>query len=213
MAKNYKDYVGPGQRYRTISRERFELLLEHGLREPHRLLDIGCGSLRLGRLAIPFLAPKGYHGLEPGEKWLYEGLKHEIEEVFGESLVQYKEPAFDHNEQFTLDGFGVEFDYIVAFSVFIHCGQEQFKTCLTNARAVMKQSESIFLLDLNIAAETSQSGTHSKYPWASNQKTRYAMEDALEILRSHGFDYEVLYERVSERKKKTRTMFKLRLTS
>ena len=48
-----------------------------------RVLDIGCGSLRAGRLFIPYLLPGHYYGLEP-EKWVVdEAIKNEIGEEAG----------------------------------------------------------------------------------------------------------------------------------
>ena len=43
----------------------FALLSALGLPEDDRLLDIGCGSLRGGRLFITYLAEGGYTGIEP----------------------------------------------------------------------------------------------------------------------------------------------------
>ena len=33
------------------------MLLAAGLRDTHRLVDVGCGSLRAGRMLIPYLCP------------------------------------------------------------------------------------------------------------------------------------------------------------
>ena len=43
----------------------FKLLYPPEPREIHRLLDFGCGSLRLGRMAIPYLLEGHYFGIEP----------------------------------------------------------------------------------------------------------------------------------------------------
>ena len=41
------------------------MLLAAGLRETHRIADLGCGLLRVGRLLIPYLLPGRYYGMEP----------------------------------------------------------------------------------------------------------------------------------------------------
>lgn len=51
--QHYRAYVGPPQNYDLISAMSFGLLTALGLRQHHSLLDIGCGSLRNGRLLIP----------------------------------------------------------------------------------------------------------------------------------------------------------------
>ena len=42
-------YVGPPQDYDLIGGIQFSLLLAAGLRETHRVVDVGCGSLNLAR--------------------------------------------------------------------------------------------------------------------------------------------------------------------
>ena len=74
----YKPYVGPDDKYDLIASMQFNLLTFMGLRDYHKLLDIGCGSLRVGRLLIPYLLKGNYFGLEP-EKWLVnEALANEL---------------------------------------------------------------------------------------------------------------------------------------
>tara|TARA_B100001057_G_C22793434_1_gene928580 strand:+ start:38 stop:220 length:183 start_codon:yes stop_codon:yes gene_type:complete len=58
MDDNYKKFVGPTKRYDFMSKTQFNLLSSFGLRSYHKLLDFGCGSLRAGKLFIPFLDKK-----------------------------------------------------------------------------------------------------------------------------------------------------------
>ena len=46
--RHYRAYVGPPDEYDLVSAMTFNLLTTSGLRQGHRVLDIGCGSLRLG---------------------------------------------------------------------------------------------------------------------------------------------------------------------
>jgi hypothetical protein len=68
----------------------FNLLTTLGLRQHHSLLDVGCGSLRIGRLLIPYLNQGKYFGVEPNEWLVKEGIKREL----GEALLQIKRPTF-----------------------------------------------------------------------------------------------------------------------
>ncbi len=56
-------------------------LCHFGLRAPHRLVDYGCGSLRLARVAVPYLAPGGYWGLDVSDDFFRMGLESLPEEV------------------------------------------------------------------------------------------------------------------------------------
>ena len=68
---HYRAFVGSSWLYDLVAATQFNLLTALGLREYHYLLDIGCGSLRGGRLFIPYLLPNRYFGIEP-ESWLIE---------------------------------------------------------------------------------------------------------------------------------------------
>jgi len=125
---HYRAYVGPPEDYDLIAAMTFNLLTTLGLRQHHSLLDVGCGSLRIGRLLIPYLNRGRYFGVEPN-KWLVEeGIKREI----GETLVQIKRPTF-----FFIDSpdvvtqVGISFDFAVAQSIFSHCGRDLIRDWLS----------------------------------------------------------------------------------
>lgn len=129
----YRTHVGPVENYDTFSANQFSLLTALGLREDHKLLDIGCGSLRAGRLFIPYLLPDRYFAIEP-EAWLVEqGFIHEL----GHDIVEIKRPTFDANEDFRLSVFGEQFDYMIAQSVFSHTSQAQMRNCFAEAKKVL----------------------------------------------------------------------------
>ena len=70
-SEHYRAYVGPPHYYDLMAAMAFNLLTICGLREHHRVLDIGCGSLRMGRLLMPYLLAERDTGLEPN-RWLVE---------------------------------------------------------------------------------------------------------------------------------------------
>ncbi len=119
-AENFRAYVGPPAQYDVMAATQFSLLCHLGLRETHRVLDFGCGSLRAGRLLIPYLLPGNYHGLEPNH-WLIED---GIEKHLGRDQVRIKAPRFHHGSDFQIDGLGCAFDFIVAQSIFSHTGAD-----------------------------------------------------------------------------------------
>src|SRR5581483_9942228 len=77
-ANHYTAFVGPPDRYDFMGASQFGLLFTMGLRDYHTLLDFGCGSLRAGRLLIPYLRRGHYYGIDPN-RWLVEdGIKREL---------------------------------------------------------------------------------------------------------------------------------------
>jgi SAM-dependent methyltransferase len=114
---DYRAYVGGPGRYDVLAGAQFSFLLDAGLREQHRVVDIGCGSLRLGRLLIPFLLPDRYFGVEPNEWLVKEGFEREL----GTEIQQIKRPRFRYVDDFSLGEFGEQFEFAIAYSVFTHC--------------------------------------------------------------------------------------------
>lgn len=138
--QDYRGFVGPSEKYDLIGATQFNLLTFLDLREDHYLLDIGCGSLRAGKLFIPFLLAGRYHGIEP-EQWLIdEGLRNEL----GQDILEVKKPVFNNDKDFTLSIFDRKFDYILAHSIFSHAAERQIGRCLSEARKVMKPT-SLFI--------------------------------------------------------------------
>jgi hypothetical protein len=138
-SKDYRAFVGPPEKYDLIGAMQFNLLTALGLREHHYLLDIGCGSLRAGRLFIPYLLPEHYYAIEP-EVWLVqEGIEREL----GHDIQRAKRPVFSHDRDFNLSAFRRRFDFILAQSIFSHASGNQIRSCLAGARRMMGQT-SIF---------------------------------------------------------------------
>lgn len=129
----YRAYVGPPEQYDFMGATQFRLLCALGLRARHALLDFGCGSLRAGRLLIPYLDPGNYFGIEPN-RWLIDEA---IERQVGRDLIRIKRPSFDGNDAFDVGVFGRRFDFIVAQSIFSHCGPDLVAKALAGMRGAL----------------------------------------------------------------------------
>lgn len=149
-APEHRAYVGPAENYDLAAALQFSLMTYRlGMREKHYLLDLGCGSLRVGRLFIPYLQAGHYYGIEPAASILEDGIRYEI----GRELIGLRQPVFSHDDSFTLSAFGRQFDFILAHSIFSHAAPWQVRHCLREAVKVM-HAESQFAATM-IPGETS----------------------------------------------------------
>ena len=130
---HYRAYVGPPEDYDLIAAMTFNLLTTLGLRQHHSLLDVGCGSLRVARLLIPYLNRGKYFGVEPNEWLVKEGIKREL----GEALLKIKQPTFVFSDSpEALGQARASFEFAVAQSIFSHCGLD----LITNWLSAISQS-------------------------------------------------------------------------
>jgi SAM-dependent methyltransferase len=165
--KHYKAYVGPPSKYNLVAANQFNLLTLLGLRGRHKLLDIGCGSLRGGRLFIPYLDKNRYFGTEPNTWLVNKGIEKEL----GKDMLKLKKPRFDHNGEFKLSVFNTKFDFLLAQSIFSHASRTQIKNCLKEARQVMKNN-SIFAATF-LVGSSNHKGSKWTYPSCVTYTPRY----------------------------------------
>ena len=156
---HYSAYVGPPALYDLMGASQFRLLTALGLRERHSVLDFGCGSLRVGRLLLPYLQPGKYFGIEPNAWLVQDAIAAEI----GQDQVRLKQPRFSHNEDFRTDVFGAVFDFILAQSVLSHTGRDLTPRLLANfadslADTGLVLATFVHVGSMGLAAETQQDG-------------------------------------------------------
>lgn len=131
--KNYKRFIGKEEHYNKIGKIIYDLLISLGIKPNDTLLDIGCGSLRIGRYFINYLDESKYYGIDP-ESWLVlEASRKEL----GYDIIEKKKPRFIYNDNFNLSGFDRKFDYLLANSIFIHASKKQIEKCLDEAKKSM----------------------------------------------------------------------------
>lgn len=182
---NYKSHVGPPTRYDQLAALQFRVLTSMGLRGHHKVLDIGCGSLRLGRLLIPFLEPGHYFGIEPARWAVAHGFLNEL----GCDIIQVKKPRFSDEREFDLSVFGPElkFDYLIAQSIFSHTPLGQMVRCIRSASEVMHGS-SVFVFNYRVERED-YSGNEWVYPKTVGF-TRQTVRGLVEVC---GMSYEQVF--------------------
>jgi cyclopropane fatty-acyl-phospholipid synthase-like methyltransferase len=152
---HYRAYVGPPEDYDLIAAMTFNLLTTLGLRQHHSLLDIGCGSLRMGRLLIPYLNRGKYFGVEPNEWLVDEGIRREL----GQSLVEIKRPTFLFTDlPENIAKAETVFNFAVAQSIFSHCGLDLIKAWLSAVSRSLAEDGALVATFLIGEQDAAQSG-------------------------------------------------------
>ena len=175
---HYKAYVGPPLRYDLIGAMQFNLLTSFGLRDYHKLLDIGCGSLRSGKLFIPFLRKGNYYGVEPNKWLIEEGIKYEL----GSEIIKIKSPTFNHSDNFDLKSFDQTFDFIIAQSIFSHTSKAQINKCLTEVETVLA-TQGLFLATF-VLGKDNYEGNDWVYPGCVTYQNKFIIQ----TVRAHNLE-------------------------
>lgn len=134
-ADHYRAFVGPPGRFDIMSASQFALLFQLGLRDHHKVLDFGCGSLRLGRLLIPYLQKGRYHGIDPN-KWL---IKEGVDRELGRDALRLKAPRFAYNDDFDCSVFAERFDFLIAQSIITHTGPDLLERMLSTVKPALAE--------------------------------------------------------------------------
>ena len=96
-----------------------------------QFLDIGCGSLRLGYLLIPYLKDDCYCGLDAFEPFI--NLGNDLMKHVGNQKRYYAICSSDFN----FDSFDRTFDVAFAHSVLGHLSRQQNRRCFEELKKVM----------------------------------------------------------------------------
>lgn len=107
--------VGPPKLWRNKRAFQIKFLKKHGLKPQHKLVDLGCGTLRGGIPLIEYLQKGHYYGLEVREETLEEGRKE-----LAEAGLEHKNPVLLPSPDLPAIDLGTKCEYIWAFSVLVH---------------------------------------------------------------------------------------------
>jgi cyclopropane fatty-acyl-phospholipid synthase-like methyltransferase len=181
-AEHYRAFVGPPEDYDLVAAMTFNLLTTLGLRQNHYLLDIGCGSIRIGRLFIPYLNVGHYTGIEPNRWLVRDGIRHEI----GSDLVRIKRPSFYYTDSTDALPPGEHFDFAVAQSVFSHTGRDLLERWLAGVSERLHPTGALTATFL-IAEED-----YTKQGWVYPDCVKYRCDTMAALARNVGLSFGLL---------------------
>lgn len=127
----HRNFVGG--HWEEMGEKQIAFLRKQGLQPGHRFLDVGCGSLRAGRLISQYVDPGNYYGIDINHSLLVAGYDNELDDAGRARLPSKNLRATD---RFDAD-FGVEFDMAIAQSVFTHVSLNWIRLCLARVAQVM----------------------------------------------------------------------------
>lgn len=121
-------------------------LLDHGMTPDDHLLDIGCGALRLGHKAAPYLKPGHYWGTDASLALMRHG---RLTELSDPTLLP--EDQLIEDTAFAFPGIPDTITLAIAFGVFTHLPHADLQTALTNLRRFPKLRAALFTVFLSDA--------------------------------------------------------------
>jgi SAM-dependent methyltransferase len=117
-----------------LGQMQFDYLVSHGLKPGMRMLEIGCGNLRAGRLFIDYLEAGDYYGIDISPEILLAAQR-TLTEAGLQDKLPHLTPVGDLKLAFLPSGC---FDVVHAHSVFSHSPIEVIEECLAHVGRVMK---------------------------------------------------------------------------
>lgn len=129
-----RDYIGG--LWHEMGEMQFKFLVERGLLPEHTLLDIACGSLRLGVRVIPYLNAGNYLGIDMQQDLIEHGKIVEI----GSTLCLTKQPELVVSGSFEFTKFSKRPDVAITQSLFSHLIGSDIALCLGNLSGHRKDS-------------------------------------------------------------------------
>ncbi len=130
---DYKEYVGGAWELMGEWQMQFLQNCCPEFSESVKFLDVGCGSMRLGRHLIPYLDTHCYTGIDRCQEIVEAGIQHELPQ----GILADKQPKFIYTTDFDLIGCE-PVDFIWASAVFNHLNTESLKNCLNQLNTVCK---------------------------------------------------------------------------
>ena len=131
-----------GGMWEQMGPHQLAFLKGQGLQPHHRLMDIGCGALRLGTLAVDYLDASCYFGSDISESLMRTGYELELSEA-GRAKTPWSH--FRASPDFDLPDTDGPVDFAIAQSVFTHLPLNHLRRCLAQLAPKMASGGRFFV--------------------------------------------------------------------
>ncbi|MCX4905222.1 class I SAM-dependent methyltransferase [Streptomyces sp. NBC_00878] len=120
-------------RWTQIGLMQFDYLVRHGLKPEHRMLEIGCGNLRAGRLFIDYLENGHYYGIDISPDILIAA-----QDTLVQEGLQARLPHLTLTDDLTFAFLpDAHFDVVHAHSVFSHSPPDVIEECFAHVGRIL----------------------------------------------------------------------------
>jgi SAM-dependent methyltransferase len=162
-----------------VGQLQFDYLIGHGLQPGDRMLEIGCGDLRAGRLFVAYLNPGNYYGIDISPDILLAA-----QETIARDDLQGKLPHLELVDDLKFRFLPADqFTVVHAHSVFSHSPIEVIDECLANVGRVMRP-DGVF--DFTFCR------TEGPEHQVLREDFYYRTDTLLKLAGAHGLDAELL---------------------
>lgn len=131
-----------GGMWEHIGQLQYEFLVANGLKPHHRLIDVGCGSLRGGVHFAAYLDAGNYYGIELNSALIEAGVERELKPLGLDQRVPKEN--LQVNGSFDFSQFNSRFDFALALSLFTHLPFNLIRTCLEHLAPHMADGADFF---------------------------------------------------------------------
>ena len=176
----HRDIVGG--RWEETGRIQLALLRETGLQPHHNLLDIGCGSLRLGCKAVPYLDAGNYWGTDLSADLMAKGHQSELADA-----SRLNPGHLIQDDNFAFPGVPATIDYAIAFAVFTHLPLTHLHHALTNIRAKFPGLQNLLFTVFTAPCTASHRQPDGVVTHATRAPYHFRAECVLHLTQSTGF--------------------------
>jgi len=192
---NHRKIIG-GQ-WDELGELQLNFLTQHGLKPNSTLLDLGCGSLRLGVRAVGYLEPDHYWGTDINEPLLQAGYEKEI--VPAGLAHKLPRQQLIANGDFDCSRLPKHFDFIIAQSLFTHLPPVEFlRRCLANLSQRLTGPSAFFATFFIAPTDKARSplvharGGKTSYP--DQDPYHYTVDDVQAAARDTRWTFEMIGE-------------------
>ncbi len=138
-----------------------QYLKAKGLRPGHRLVDVGCGSLRAGVHLADYLGSGNYYGTDINAELIEAGYERELRPLGLDSKVP--RTNFHVSGGFDFSWVAEPFDFALAQSLFTHLPYNHLKLALANIKPALKAGGRMYA-SFFVVPDTHPAGSSFAHP-------------------------------------------------